>query len=250
MEGSGRIFGAFNPTALKEPRGFIKVIQWILSIFAFATTTSVHSRLEFVITCTSNTTTGQPSTTVPINVGYPFDLDNEGFSVFTCNQTVSKNLMSGAKPSAEFYVFVGVIVFLYCLAALIMYVFCDEFYRKHNACTIGDFIISCVLVVLWLISSSAWASGLSDIKYYTDLNDCDFFKDIPVCHSGVGTCSQTMSPNFASLNVSIIFGFLNMLVWGGNLWFLYKETPWHKVQSKLPAMPGQPAGPTETTGRI
>ena len=68
---------------------------------------------------------------------FSFSLDNEGFSVFTCNQTVSKNLMSGAKPAAEFYVFVGVIVFLYCLAALIMYVFCDEFYRKHNACTVG-----------------------------------------------------------------------------------------------------------------
>ena len=43
----------------------------ILSIFAFATTTSVHTRLEFVIACTSNTT--QASTTVPINVGYPFE---------------------------------------------------------------------------------------------------------------------------------------------------------------------------------
>ena len=59
-------------------------------------------------------------------------------------------------------------------------------------------------MVLWLISSSAWASGLSDIKYYTDLNDCEWFKDISVCQAGVGTCSQTMSPNFASLNVSIV----------------------------------------------
>jgi len=23
-----------------------------------------------------------------------------------------------------------------------------------------------------------------------------------------------------------IFGFLNMIVWGGNIWFLYKETKW------------------------
>ena len=24
-----------------------------------------------------------------------------------------------------------------------------------------------------------------------------------------------------------VFGFLNFFVWGGNLWFLFKETPWH-----------------------
>jgi hypothetical protein len=34
-----------------------------------------------------------------------------------------------------------------------------------------------------------------------------------------------------------IFGFLNMVVWAGNLWFLYKETPWFKVRSKPPQEP-------------
>lgn len=181
-------------------------------------------------------------------MGYPFDLDSEGFTAQLCNQTVSQNLLQGSKPAAEFYVFVGVIVFLYCLAALIMYVFCDDFYRQHNACTVGDFIISCAIVLLWLISSSAWAQGVTDLKFYTDLAECDFFKNVPVC--AIATCKQTMMPNFASLNVSIIFGFLNMVVWVGNLWFLYKETPWHKVQSKPPAVPGQAPGPAETTGRI
>jgi hypothetical protein len=39
-----------------------------------------------------------------------------------------------------------------------------------------------------------------------------------------------------------IFGFLNLMVWVGNLWFLYKETPWFKVQAKPPAgTPGMPS---------
>lgn len=25
-----------------------------------------------------------------------------------------------------------------------------------------------------------------------------------------------------------IFGFLNLILWGGNCWFIYKETPLHK----------------------
>lgn len=31
-----------------------------------------------------------------------------------------------------------------------------------------------------------------------------------------------------------VFGFLNLILWGGNCWFIYKETPFHKT-------PNQPA---------
>lgn len=41
-------------------------------------------------------------------------------------------LLEGAKSSAEFYVFVGVIVFLYCLAALVLYLLFDEVYRSNT----------------------------------------------------------------------------------------------------------------------
>lgn len=148
-----------------------------------------------------------------------------------CNESapVGMDLFSGSsKSSSEFYVFVGVIVFLYCLATLVVYIFCDDFYRKNTRVTIADFIVSAVLCVLWLIASSAWAQGLTDLKYYTDLPEAGFLDAIPDCANGA--CKQNNFPDFASLNVSIIFGFLNMCVWGGNLWFLYKETPWHKVQ--------------------
>ena len=34
-----------------------------------------------------------------------------------------------------------------------------------------------------------------------------------------------------SLFLLQVFGFLNFFVWGGNLWFLFKETPWHSPRS-------------------
>ena len=40
--------------------------------------------------------------------------------------------IEGSKSSAEFYVFVGVIVFLYCLAALVLYLIFDEVYRSNT----------------------------------------------------------------------------------------------------------------------
>ncbi|KAK3588265.1 hypothetical protein CHS0354_022112 [Potamilus streckersoni] len=106
-----------------------------------------------------------------------------------------------------------------------------------------DFIVSAIIVLLWLISSSAWAQGVSDVKYYTDLNSCGVFKNMKeFCAGSTISFKETMFPNFASLNVSVIFGFLNMLVWAGNLWFLWKETPWSKMQSKPATMSGQDQG--------
>lgn len=30
-----------------------------------------------------------------------------------------------------------------------------------------------------------------------------------------------------------VFGFLNFVLWAGNIWFVFKETGWHKGASKL-----------------
>lgn len=29
-----------------------------------------------------------------------------------------------------------------------------------------------------------------------------------------------------------LFGFLNAVVWGGNVWFVWKETPWFRARSE------------------
>jgi len=39
-----------------------------------------------------------------------------------------------------------------------------------------------------------------------------------------------------------MFGFLNLIVWGGNLWFLYKETHWFS-EPELP-LPGAHQSPS------
>ena len=230
---------SFSMEPLKEPRGFIKIIQWILSIFAFATTTGVDTIISFHANCVNGNST-YISPTESIQVAYPFDLHNEYFMASICNASTGPAkqvaLLEGAKSSAEFYVFVGVIVFLYCLAALVLYLLFDEVYRSNTNISTADFIISVVLTLFWLIGSSAWAQGIVNLKYYTDFAECGQWDNVDDCQKP-NSCLQTVFPDFASLNVSVIFGFLNMVVWAGNLWFLYKETPWFKVRSKPPQEP-------------
>ncbi|KAK2510754.1 hypothetical protein Q9233_017466 [Columba guinea] len=51
---------------------------------------------------------------------------------------------------------------------------------------------------------------------------------LPGCTRGGVTCVPNGSPPMGSLNVSVIFGFLNLLLWVGSSWFVYKETEFHR----------------------
>ncbi|PVD24538.1 hypothetical protein C0Q70_15021 [Pomacea canaliculata] len=188
--------------------------------FAFATTTSFSSSTTFRVKCVNAT-----EESVTFSYGYPMDLESVCIKLPVCPGASTTPgldkfcLLAGAKPAAEFYVFVGVIVMLYSLAALVIYIFFDELYRKNNRLIIVDFVVSVVLALLWL--NLLFSLGFR----------------FPEC-SVKDSCSTENVGNYGSLNASIIFGFLNMMVWLGNLWFLYKETPWFKIQSKPPSAPG------------
>lgn len=218
----------WNIEALKEPRGFIRFIEFIIAIFAFATTTSSSSSSSFYVKCENNTQKGP----FEFSWQYPFRLEDSAFEVTSCNGSDFMTHPYGNYSSpSQFFVFVGVMAFLYCIGAVILYVCFDDHYRKFDKIPIFDFVATCVFVLLWLISSSAWASGVSDIKLYT--NPLEFQVDIvPDCRND--QCVVDKHGNYASLNVSIIFGFLNMCVWAANLWFLYKETKWFKVETQHP----------------
>uniref|UniRef100_A0A8C3H9E9 Synaptophysin n=1 Tax=Chrysemys picta bellii TaxID=8478 RepID=A0A8C3H9E9_CHRPI len=66
-----------------------------------------------------------------------------------------------------------------------------------------DFVVTAVFAFMWLVSSCAWAKGLSDV-----------------------------------------FGFLNLVLWTGNLWFVFKETGWSAPFAKYPpAVPEKQPAP-------
>lgn len=236
MDKLAQVALTWNLDVLKEPRGFIKLLQFLLAIFAFATTTSVSTSSSFSIKCSNETTVTE---TFPIT--YPFRLTTHTINLPLCEkgEKVLTSLCCNYDSPAEFYVAVGVIVFLYCIAAIVLYVcFDDKYYRRIPTVRTADFIISCLFVVLWLIASSAWADGLRRMKIYSDPSEL-FEERVPECHDDK-ECTVINQGNFASLNVSIMFGFLNLVVWGGNLWFLYKETHWFQ-EPELPLPGAQPS---------
>ncbi|XP_028398396.1 synaptophysin-like [Dendronephthya gigantea] len=209
-----------NFNRFKEPRGFIKVIQFVIAILAFSTTAGYNG--EGTATISVHGTKCE----VKGEFSYSFDKIDVSYACEGSTNTTKKeeDLSSVLKSSSEFFVFVGVVTFLYCIVAMVYYV-CFEDPAKYGPGGTGrdimsfatvDLAITIILTLFWFCGSTAWASGVQKLKDETDIEDqCD-------------DCKVTDKPNYAGLIISVLFGFLCFFLWGANIWFVFKETIWHK----------------------
>uniref|UniRef100_A0A3B4WY72 MARVEL domain-containing protein n=1 Tax=Seriola lalandi dorsalis TaxID=1841481 RepID=A0A3B4WY72_SERLL len=68
-----------------------------------------------------------------------------------------------------------------------------------------DFVVTVIFSFMWLASSCCWAKTLSDIKTATNP-------------------TQVLLYLFLLLFCLQVFGFVNVVLWVGNIWFVFKET--------------------------
>ncbi|XP_032475322.1 synaptophysin isoform X2 [Phocoena sinus] len=192
---------------VKEPLGFVKVLQWVFAIFAFATCGSYSGELQLSVDCANKT---KSDLNIEVEFEYPFRLYQVYFEAPTC-QGDPKNifLVGDYSSSAEFFVTVAVFAFLYSMGALATYIFLQNKYRENNK---GPMLMA------------------------TDPEN--IIKGMPVCHQTGNTCKELRDPVTSGLNTSVVFGFLNLVLWVGNLWFVFKETGW--AAPFLRAPPGAP----------
>ncbi|KAJ8384166.1 hypothetical protein AAFF_G00207840 [Aldrovandia affinis] len=205
---------------LKVPLGFIKILQWVFAIFAFATCGSYSGMFRMSVECKNRS---ESNLNIKVEFEYPFRLHQVYFDAPTCKEREERLFLVGDySSSAEFFVTIGVFAFLYSMAALAIYIFFFEKYRENNKGPLIDFGVTCVFTFMWLVSSAAWAKGLSDVKTATDPERV--LSVMPACDTEGSHCREVHDPVMSGLNTSVVFGFLNLILWAGNLWFVFKET--------------------------
>jgi len=223
---------AMNTRVFKEPRGFMRCVEWFFAIVAFACCCDFSTYVEYEVDCR-----GEDPQTVRHEFSYPFQLDHVPEKTVTCGDTTKAMQLPGDFSSdAQFFVFTGVLSFLATMAILVVYVFFSEMYfSESKMAPMIDFCFTVIVAVFWLSASAAWANGVINMKYAADPNSWLYLDEDSICkktsngtyqYTDVTSCSVEFMGNYKKANVSIIVGFLNFFLWASNLWFLYKETSW------------------------
>ncbi|XP_037777160.1 synaptophysin-like isoform X2 [Penaeus monodon] len=228
------ILANLNTRVLKEPRGFMKILQFVFGISAFATTTSFSTKFSFVMNCQNKT--------IPVSgtVDYPFAVDSMNQKFEVCDGTTQRLYISGDFSSdAEFYVAVGVLAFLYIIGAVVLYCYFSHMYENNPLVPLVDCASHVLFAILWLAGSSAWANSLTNLGMATSVNNI-IEDNSDFCKPKI--CVGDREPNYSKLVISVILGFLNVFLWASNLWFLYKETHYFKAKTQNQADGTNPMG--------
>lgn len=248
----------------------------IFAILAFATTSGFDTEIKFNLTCREDTK-GVPVYKASLPVEYPFNFEGQKMTVpKKCNstekekETVDYSRMDFAS-SAQFFVATGVLSFLYSTGAIVLYIFGSRHYETNPLLPVIDLAITGVLTVFWLSGASAWAAGVSDVKYYTKASylwsKMDFCDEKLIEDGDIQYCVEINPGKFTSLNISLvsccpflhfpslrfpfssltsflhcrqIFGFANIFLWVASCWFVFKETSFHKKPMPEEMGTGQP----------
>jgi len=219
---------------LKEPRGFIKIIQFLFSILAFACLVDWRGTLSFNYDCGTTNGTASRKGSVAVTFKYPFAMDEIQQAVPLCDKNKDRippgkvDFELNAVQPSQFFVFIGVVAFFASIGIAVGYVLYEDVYLSSPRYAWGDIFVHGALSFLWFVSSCAFAAHISKIKKYSSftwvVSEGTSFVECYQKEYSVTCTLKGNNPTYANIDIAALCGFVNVFLWGANIWFLYKET--------------------------
>uniref|UniRef100_A0A8C6NGC0 MARVEL domain-containing protein n=1 Tax=Melopsittacus undulatus TaxID=13146 RepID=A0A8C6NGC0_MELUD len=103
--------------------------------------------------------------------------------------------LANFSSSAQFFIALAVLVFLYCIAALVVYIRYKHVYDQNRRFPLT------VSTFLWLVSTFTWAKVLADIKMYTGAS---IILGIESCKTLGTTCHFAAVTTMGAPNMSVV----------------------------------------------
>ncbi|CAG0918010.1 unnamed protein product [Notodromas monacha] len=213
-----------------EPRGFIRALEFIFAIAAFASVTNFVGSIGFDYDCGTGKTEA-----VRLTVPYPFHLGSHSENKILCGATkpTKFTFFGDYSSDAQFFVGTGVLSMLWAMITVAVYLLGEQNYRLDKRLRYVDFGLTLVLATFWLAGSGAWANGLSGLKHETD--PVEYIRTPQFLYGlDMAKLHNPRSGSFAALTISVLLGFLNFIMWTGNTWFLYKELKDEQGENGVP----------------
>lgn len=179
-----------------------------------------------------NSYSDNSTTDYSFDVEYPFAARD--FIFVSVPDLVDAGVRGSGKyySDARFYVAVSVLTLLYVVVAILSYAFLEgrlkETWRMYFFHT--DFVSTVLLAFFWLVASCVWARGASGVSDAVD----DIFQEFKTsqnCSVSFVECTSD-KPTYGGIIVAVLLGFLNLVLWSGNIWFTFKETHWFPSRQK------------------
>jgi len=217
----------YNWAVFKSPLGILKCIEFLLTLCAL---TSVSS---FSVTTTYKSNLQADCRPTTITLAYPFNFGSN-FPEMYNNSCARDNLMvehpltgNDFGSSAQFFVFMGVVSFVYVIGAFMVYLLLWEVYERDNRYRLYDLFMHSLLAFLWIFAAISWAFSAAGVGIVANADV--FMQQVATLDKGCmngnkNICQFTPSSwNFAALNFGAFCGFACLVLFCINAWIVYKE---------------------------
>jgi hypothetical protein len=211
----------------------MKILQSITSLFALCFTFFYTSDYE----CNE----------INIDMSYPFNFEILSIDWEKCNPqnyTINLDLINNTGTYAQLFAMISLMSFSYSLIficliiiSLLKFKLMYEIITFKLFIMIIDFSISFILFISWFLCEHFWGNYFMGLK--KSLKFGNLIKLILICKNESINCNIKSSNNFNSLNFSLICGFLNIILWFGDIvlildnFYIVLETKWKFFKNKI-----------------